>query len=108
VADFVYQIYISTSSPGGGGNVLRAIAGRLPPFSVKIRKSWCPLCANNLPHGTEKMQSLAHAKGGKCLSKEYRNSKTPLMWRCKNGHRFLATADSVVQDKWCNKCEINV
>ena len=74
------------------------------PFSVKIRKSWCPECANNVPHGIEKMQFLAHAKEGKCLSNEYINSKIPLRWQCKNGHRFRATADSVIQGSWCRKC----
>nr|WKN35940.1 zinc-ribbon domain-containing protein [Tunicatimonas sp. TK19036] len=74
------------------------------PFSVKIRKSWCPFCANNRPHGIERMKALAATKGGTCLSEEYINSKTPLRWQCKNGHRFLATADSVVQGKWCQEC----
>ena len=78
------------------------------PFSVKIRKSWCPECANNVPHGIEKMQFLAHAKEGKCLSNEYINSKIPLRWQCKNGHRFQATADSVIQGSWCRKCRDNL
>jgi len=55
-------------------------------FSVKTRKSWCPVCANNLPLGIKGMKVLARQNGGKCLSIIYTNAKGLLEWQCKNGH----------------------
>lgn len=77
------------------------------PFSVKNRKSWCPVCANNLPIGLEKMRLMAYKQGGECLSKKYINVKTKLLWKCSNGHRFEATPDAVRKGRWCTKCKNN-
>jgi len=75
------------------------------PFSIKIRKSWCPQCAGNQPFGIEAMQNLAQENEGKCLSISYNNCKTKLLWQCKNGHRWYASAYSVKSKKrWCRKC----
>ena len=73
-------------------------------FSIKIRKSWCPVCANNLPLGLEEMNELARKNGGKCLSKKYVNVKGKLLWQCKKGHRFEATPDRVRKGRWCYQC----
>ncbi|MBF9252222.1 hypothetical protein I2I11_02845 [Pontibacter sp. 172403-2] len=75
------------------------------PFSVKTRKSWCPACANNRPLGLEKMQELAKAKGGKCLSDAYTNCKVALQWECRKGHSFMTTPDMIVQGSWCPQCK---
>lgn len=74
------------------------------PFSVKVRKSWSPVCAGNQPLGLEKMHKLAWSRGGKCLSVEYFNVKTAMLWQCKNGHQFESTPDNVKQGKWCPSC----
>ena len=75
------------------------------PFSVKIRKSWCPICANNQPLGLEMMKQIAKNKGGKCLSDTYVNAKVALQWECQNGHIFKATADRVNHGGWCPECK---
>lgn len=75
------------------------------PFSVKVRKSWCPVCANNLPLGMRKMKILAIKNGGKCLSGTYINTKELLKWQCSKGHKFKATPDSIVQGSWCLTCK---
>lgn len=74
------------------------------PSSVKSR-SWCPKCAG-LERGTiEEMKLLAAAKGGKCLSTKYVNSKTKLRWQCVEGHQFNTTPGSIInRDSWCPKC----
>ena len=55
------------------------------PSSIKHR-TWCPYCAGKVPLTIEEMQELAAKKGGVCLSKEYINANTKLLWRCKKGH----------------------
>ena len=48
---------------------------------------WCPYCAGNAKGTLEDMQQLAKDHGGKCLSKEYINTSTKLLWECKQGHQ---------------------
>lgn len=49
-------------------------------------------------------QNAAKVHKGKCLSKEYLNSKSKLLWQCKEGHKFRADPDSVMAGHWCPKC----
>jgi hypothetical protein len=74
------------------------------PFSIKVRKSWCPYCAGNQPLGVNAMHVLARERGGKYLSKEYKNCKTKMLWQCKHGHRFQSTPDNIKQGRWCPHC----
>lgn len=41
---------------------------------------------------------------GKCLSKEYKNNKTPLIFECKYNHQWKATWDNINKKKWCAIC----
>lgn len=68
-----------------------------------MRGEWCPHCARNVPIGISEMQKIAKSRGGKCLSKNYINSKTKLKWKCKNGHIWNATPASVKKN-WCSYC----
>lgn len=74
------------------------------PFSIKVRQSWCPYCAGTLPLGMDAMHVLARERGGKCLSKEYENCKTKMLWQCKHGHKFQSTPDNIKQGRWCPHC----
>lgn len=47
---------------------------------------------------------IAKNRNGKCLSKEYVNSKRKLKWQCSNGHIWLATFDSIKRNSWCPFC----
>ena len=38
----------------------------------------------------KEIQDIAEKKGGKCLSPEYFGNLTPLLWECKEGHRWEA------------------
>lgn len=78
------------------------------PFSIKVRKSWCPHCAGNQPLGLDAMHVLARLEGGKCLSKQYINCKTKMLWQCKNGHDFQSTPDNIKQGRWCPYCRVTI
>lgn len=71
-----------------------------------VRKGeWCPVCAGHANRLTlEEMQALARSRGGRCQSKEYVNSKTPLTWRCKKGHVWHARSSPVKMGTWCPWC----
>ena len=75
-------------------------------YSVKTMDSWCAECQNRKKLTIEKMQEIAESRGGKCLSKEYVNVNTPLMWECKEGHTWPAAPSSVKNLKtWCPTCD---
>jgi len=74
------------------------------PFSIKVRKSWCPVCAGNQPLGMKAMHQLAEEHEGKCLSTTYENCKTKMHWLCLNSHRFESTPDNIMQGRWCKIC----
>jgi len=74
------------------------------PHHIKHRMQWCGACEGNKPLTIEEMHTIANAKGGKCLSKEYKNNSTNLEWMCSEGHRWKATAANIKKGKWCRKC----
>ena len=53
----------------------------------------------------EDMQSLAHSRGGQCLSKQYHGAYSKLLWRCAEGHEWEAQPNMVKNDgTWCPYC----
>jgi hypothetical protein len=69
-----------------------------------LEGSWCRQCHNDsLRHGLPAMQALAQSRGGRCLSTRYINARTPLRWRCSEGHVWDA-APYVIQKHWCQTC----
>jgi len=86
--------------------------------------SWCPECWRNLQKvglnrkgkyvlrrneqrklKLEDCQRLAEANGGRCISVEYINYRTPLEWKCEVGHEFEATLQGMEQrENFCLKC----
>jgi hypothetical protein len=76
------------------------------PFSIKTRKSWCPVCAGNQPLGMMAMHNLAEDKEGKCLSTIYENCKTIMLWQCRYGHTFQSTPDNIKHGRWCPQCRV--
>lgn len=57
----------------------------------------------------DSLADFAELKGGKLISTEYKNSTTYLLWECKSGHRWKATALEVMGKKsttgsWCPRC----
>ena len=70
------------------------------PANIKGGR-WCPKCAHNLPLTIEEMKEIAEQKGGECLSKEYLNNETKLLWQCVNGHIWEASPHHIKSNHWC-------
>jgi hypothetical protein len=77
---------------------------------IKTRKSWCPVCSYKERGSANKddietYRKIAIEMGGKLLSEEYINSKTPLLWECKEGHQWKATPSHIKnRNQWCPAC----
>ena len=79
--------------------------------SGKSKGTWCSVCAVEAKRLTiEDMRALASARGGACLSLKYGNSRTPLRWRCAEGHEWSAKPNHVrpygqqQKSSWCPIC----
>lgn len=46
----------------------------------------------------------AKENGGKCLTKVYNNTKTKMLWECKNGHCWSTKFSHIKSGHWCRKC----
>jgi hypothetical protein len=68
---------------------------------------WCPHCAHVARLSLDAMVEIASARGGRCLSTEYVNVETHLLWKCVAGHEWTATPASVRSGKWCPYCVHN-
>ena len=69
--------------------------------------SWCLECAGHKKKTIEEMQKHAKSKKGYCLSKEYKNIFSKLKWKCKKGHIWEASGNSVLCGSWCPSCNRN-
>ena len=70
--------------------------------SILYSRSWCPVCAKL---SLVSLKEIAQLRGGSCLSTEYSNSKTKMLWQCTKGHQWYATAFSVkIRKSWCPVC----
>jgi hypothetical protein len=50
------------------------------------------------------MRIMAQQLGGKCLSREYVSSVSPLKWMCEKGHTWDASYYNLSQGRWCLQC----
>lgn len=73
------------------------------PAGIKFRNTWCPYCAGKRKT-IEDMDRLASARGGTCISVQYKNPTTKLAWKCSYAHEFYATPNKVQQGSWCPIC----
>lgn len=65
---------------------------------------WCPHCAKCAPDTIDTMHEIARKRGGRCLSKRYKNQHSILRWRCEHGHEWRARAADVKAGAWCHVC----
>ncbi|CAG8766042.1 35370_t:CDS:2 [Gigaspora margarita] len=63
--------------------------------SVKHSDTWCPYYAGMAKHTLDDAKQIALTRGGKCFSTEYKNNKFPLLWICKNQHKWYANFDNI-------------
>ncbi|MCL2830272.1 MAG: hypothetical protein FWD77_05970 [Betaproteobacteria bacterium] len=75
------------------------------PGNIKSGR-WCPVCArrSHINRTIEDMQKLAHERGGRCLSKEYRGVAYKLTWQCNFGHVWETSPAVVLHGSWCPEC----
>jgi len=69
--------------------------------------TWCPYCSGNSIPKKERLKfykEIAKQNNGKCLSRQYQSSRSPLEWECEVGHRWSAVPASIRQGNWCEKC----
>ena len=76
-----------------------------------IKGSWCPDCGiesmkKKLQNKFDDIKKIITNRGGKCLSKEYKNTLTKLSVICDKGHSFKITATSLKNGSWCEICGI--
>ena len=76
---------------------------RAVPNNVKNSGSWCSKCLGR-GRNIQDMNAVAVARGGKCLSEEYINSVTPLLWECQESHQWNARPNNVFFGTWCPIC----
>lgn len=92
------------------GHQWKALVG-----SIKNSKTWCPECAKikNIERCIKAKlcildcQNFADSKDGKCLSEEYIDAKTPMLWECSEGHQWYARFSDIKRNHWCQKCYEN-
>ena len=78
------------------------------PSNIKSG-TWCPICnkvGKKPPHTCtlDEMREIAISRGGKCISEKYENSKMPLIWECKAGHRWSSIPSVIKRGAWCPAC----
>ena len=53
-------------------------------------------------------QEMAIGKCGYCRSPFYKNKQYPMLWECKYGHQWEASAHKVKNGEWCKQCKTNL
>jgi hypothetical protein len=73
--------------------------------------TWCPYCSPNSARTLSKEELLKRCKtvaverNGICISEEYENARSHLIWECNKSHRWNATPDNTIRaGKWCPVC----
>ncbi|PKY42216.1 hypothetical protein RhiirA4_455978 [Rhizophagus irregularis] len=87
--------------------------------SIKNRHSWCPyytfrqndkilikfILTDVIKFNISVAKELACSKNGRCISENYVNNSSPLLWECKNNHQFrLSLSDVKNKGSWCREC----
>ena len=82
------------------GHIWRATAS-----NVIHNGTWCPECQKI---GLARLQGRAGSLGGRCLAKKYSNREAKVLWECQLGHRWKASARSILcQKTWCPQCAVS-
>ena len=76
-----------------------------------LNGSWCARCGSaarasrhRREDGLRRLQELAAARGGECLSTEYKGLNHPVRLRCAKGHEWEVQAGGPLSGKWCRFC----
>ena len=72
-----------------------------------LHGAWCNICAIEYKKLTiDTCHKIALYNDGYCLSEDYVTSGTKYKWKCKKGHCWEATYNSVQQGHWCDLCSV--
>ncbi|RHZ58883.1 hypothetical protein Glove_367g4 [Diversispora epigaea] len=72
---------------------------------IKNQGGWCPYCAKSPKLTIEDAKQFAIMKNGQCISIEYKNIHTSLIWNCQYGHQWQACFEQVkLRKTWCPFC----
>lgn len=66
---------------------------------------WCGKCSVTARLTIEDCQKSAAERGGKCLSTQYKNTRTHMLWECSDGHLWEATYGKIREGRWCPVCD---
>lgn len=84
-------------------NVKRGLTKSCGCMSAKLRRE-----SNPRSLSLDVAKEIAKSRGGDCLSVEYTNCETLMLWRCKNGHEWKARLNDIKnKDYWCPYCSYN-
>jgi len=74
--------------------------------AIRNAGTWCKKCHDDLLRlDIGIAHEIAEKRGGKCLSTEYINLETNMLWQCKLGHKWKAMLGNVKgKSSWCPKC----
>ena len=75
--------------------------------AANIREGlWCTQCAKqeHREAALQRVQKIAHERGGECLSETYLGRRRKLQWLCALGHTWSAKPESIVEGHWCPAC----
>lgn len=82
------------------------LSKKLMPYELnsKIFKNvWAPRHNEVL----KEAHAIALSRKGKCLSTEYINSRTTLLWKCRKGHQWSKLLYDIRAGSWCPECSPN-
>lgn len=71
------------------------------------RGHWCPACAGKRKKTIEDMREIARQHDGVCLSRNYINMRTKILWQCIKGHEWEARPNNIKSGTWCPICYRN-
>jgi len=63
---------------------------------------------NGIRPWIQEVRAILKARGGKLLSKGFRNSHDRYRWECANGHRWITSATKIRVGRWCRYCSEGV
>lgn len=73
---------------------------------MKSKRSWCDKCADiERSLSISECTEIANSRGGRCLSTEYTNNDTLMIWECEKGHTWETSFSNIKHnDSWCKDC----
>lgn len=66
--------------------------------------TWCRKCYGTAKSTLEEIKDLAKGRDGKCLSDNYVNDMTKMIWSCSENHIWRASPNNIKSGKWCPTC----